>query len=115
MTWAESSDQLSYQCCKTAEFSKAFRKLDNNVQEVIENVIQDVLLRQPYESKRLVSPQLKGKRTLRKGDYRILFAICEECRKQHEERINNCRDCGRYEANSIMVFLCGSRKHIYDI
>jgi len=103
-----------FQCHKTVEFDKSFRKLDKRAQKLIDQKIQEVLFLEPYESKRLVSPQFKGKRSLRSGDFRIIFAICAECKLFHEDRINNCYDCNRYESNNVMLFLCAHRKHAYD-
>ena len=75
-----------FQCQKTVEFERAFRKLDKSAQKIVNQIIQEVLFKEPYESKRLVSPELRGKRSLRKGDYRVIFSICEECKKLHEDR-----------------------------
>ncbi|MGA2681878.1 MAG: hypothetical protein ABSF44_08775 [Candidatus Bathyarchaeia archaeon] len=110
----EIESQSRFQCHKTVEFDKTLRKLHKPVQKLIDKIIQEVLFLEPYESERLVSPKFKGKRSLRKGDYRVIFAICEECRKLHEDRINNCYDCNQYGSNNVMIFLCGHRKHIYD-
>jgi mRNA-degrading endonuclease RelE of RelBE toxin-antitoxin system len=106
--------QFSYRCHKTIQFSKAFRKLDKRAQKEIDKGIIEVLLLAPFESKKLVSPELRGKRSLRKGDYRIIFAMCEECRKLGEVRVNHCDNCQEHSANCIILFDCGHRKHIYD-
>ena len=103
-----------FECHTTVEFEKAFRKLDNPAQKKIDRIIQEVLFIEPYKSKKLCSPQFKGKRSLRTGDFRLIIAICAECRQLHEDRINNCYDCNRYGTNNVMIFLCGHRKHIYD-
>jgi mRNA-degrading endonuclease RelE of RelBE toxin-antitoxin system len=110
----EQEQASRFQCLKTVEFERAFRKLDKPAQKQVDQIIQEVLFTEPYESKKLVSPELKGKRSLRKGDYRVIFSICEECKKLHEDRINNCFGCNRYETNNVMIFLCGHRNHIYD-
>jgi mRNA-degrading endonuclease RelE of RelBE toxin-antitoxin system len=110
----EVKSRLEFQCHKTHEFDKAFRKLDKLAQATINNTINQTLFSDPYESKRLVDPRLKGKRSIRAGNYRVVFAVCEECRKQHEERLNHCQNCDRNGANNIVVFTCGHRNHIYD-
>jgi mRNA-degrading endonuclease RelE of RelBE toxin-antitoxin system len=107
-------NQSTFQCHTSVEFDKAFRKLDKSAQKIIDRMIKEELSLEPYESKRLVSPELRGKRSIRKGDYRIIFAICQECKKLHEDRINNCYGCKRYGTNNVMIFLCGHRKRIYD-
>ena len=103
-----------YKLDKTDAFVKSFRKLDNNVQKMLDKTIQDALLMAPFETKRLVSPELKGKRSLRKGDYRIIFAVCGECRKLGEIHTNNCTNCKMHGTNDIIIFSCSHRKHAYD-
>ena len=103
-----------FQCHKTAEFVKAFRKLDKNAQKSIDKAIQEVLSLWPYESKRLVSPEFRGKRSFRKGDYRIVFAVCEECRAMRLVHMNACKNCDTHSISDIILFVCGHRKHIYD-
>jgi mRNA-degrading endonuclease RelE of RelBE toxin-antitoxin system len=103
-----------YKCHKTTEFGKTFRKLDKEAQRMVDKTIQDALFLQPYDSKRLVSPEFRGKRSVRKGDYRIIFAICEECRKLGDVRINRCENCDDHSLNDVILFVCGHRKHIYD-
>jgi len=103
-----------FECHTTVEFEKSFRKLDKPAQKKIDRIIQEVLFIAPYESKKLCSPQFKGKRSVRIGDFRIIIAICAECRQLHEDRFNNCCDCNRYGTNNVMIFLCGHRNHIYD-
>ena len=90
------------------------RIFDKKAQKIVDKTIQDALFFQPYESKRLVSPEFRGKRSLRKGDYRIIFAVCEECRKLGDVRINRCENCDEHALNDIILFVCGHRKHIYD-
>lgn len=103
-----------FQCQTTVEFEKAFRKLDKPAQKKINRAIQEVLFIDPYESKKLCSPQFKGKRSVRTGNFRLIFAICAECRQLHEDRLNNCYNCNRYGKNNVIIFLCGHRNHIYD-
>lgn len=110
----EVKSQLGFQCQKTNEFDKAFRKLDKLAQRTIDKTINETLFSDPYESRRLVDPRLKGKRSIRSGNYRVVFAVCEECQKQHEERLNHCPGCDRNGTHKIVVFTCGHRNHIYD-
>jgi mRNA-degrading endonuclease RelE of RelBE toxin-antitoxin system len=114
MLSTKESLQFPYKCNKTDEFEKAFRKLDTPVQKTIQKTIEEVLFRQPYASKKLISAEHKGKRSLRKGDYRILFAVCEECVKLREVDINRCKSCQSHGTNDVMIFTVGHRKKIYD-
>jgi len=88
--------------------------LDGSAQKIIDTAIQETLYYHPYETKRLVSPKYRGKRSLRKWDYRIIFAICEECRKLNEQYSNDCKDCKKHGTNDVIMFTCGHRSHIYD-
>jgi mRNA-degrading endonuclease RelE of RelBE toxin-antitoxin system len=105
---------LRYRCQQTVEFTKVFHKLDKNAQKLIDKAIQEILVLQPYESKRLVSPEFRGKRSLRTGDYRIIFAVCEECRALGEVHVNKCENCYEHRTSDVILFVCGHRKHIYD-
>jgi mRNA-degrading endonuclease RelE of RelBE toxin-antitoxin system len=111
---AKEKPPFSYNLYKTDVFVKSFRKLDRNVQKMLDSTIKNTLSAAPFETKKLVSPELKGKRSLRKGDYRIIFAVCEECTKLNEARLNRCENCSRHEPSDIVIFMCGHRKHIYD-
>ena len=104
-----------YRCFQTDEFRRSFRKLDSNVQKRIDKTIRETLFYQPYESKELVAPELKGKRSLRVGNYRVIFAICEECRKLNYVRLNGCNDCRKHGTDDIIMFACTHRKHAYEI
>ena len=106
------SASCSYNLHKTDAFVKSFRKLDHNVQKMLDKTIHDVLSVTPFESKRLLSPNLRGKRSLRSGNYRIIFSICEECRQLHDR--NNCFNCNQYGTkNNVVIFMVGHRKNIY--
>jgi mRNA-degrading endonuclease RelE of RelBE toxin-antitoxin system len=109
----ESSPYL-YNLHRTKAFVKSFCKLDSNVQKMLDRTIRDVLLVAPFETKMLGSPELKGKRSLRRGNFRVLFVICRECRKLDAVRLNNCIDCRNRGENDIMLFVCGHRKHVYE-
>lgn len=102
-----------YQCYKTDEFTRAFRKLDPHIQRMINKAIQEILFCYPYESKPL-KYELEGKRSLRIKDYRIVFAICEECRKLNQTQLNGCKDCKKHGTNDIIMFTCDHRKHAYE-
>ena len=108
------SSSINFKCHRTIEFDRSFRKLDNNIQRILDKTIQEVLFTQPYESKRLVAPENRGKRCIRKGNYRLIFGICRECREIGAVRLNNCIDCRNRGENDIMLFVCGHRKHVYD-
>lgn len=59
--------------------------------------------------------ELEGLRSYSKfrSGNRIIFAICEDCRKGGFERVNNCQDCEEIADNTIMLFAFGGHD-IYD-
>jgi addiction module RelE/StbE family toxin len=65
-----------YEIYATAHFSKAFRKLDNNVQDRIHKKIIEKLIEDPYAGRPLHG-MLEGKCRLRVGDYRVVYEIDE--------------------------------------
>lgn len=80
---------------------------------MLDNAIKDVLFHSPYNSK-ILKGNCKGKRSLRVHGYRIIFAICEECREKNHTRLNGCKDCKKHGRNDIIMFTCGPRSHIYE-
>jgi hypothetical protein len=67
----------------------------------------------PYASD-LLKISLKGKRDYRVGDYRIVFAICEECRRESWVQFNRCADCKKHGRNDFILFDVGHRGKIYE-
>lgn len=104
---------FTYRVFQTDEFYREFRKLDPQVQKMLDNAIQEILFHHPYESK-ILKGNLKGKRSLRVRNYRIVFAICEECRENNYVRLNGCKDCKKHGRNDIIMFTCGPRSEVYE-
>jgi len=50
-----------------------------------------------------------------KSNNRIIFAICEECRKGGYNRVNNCQDCEEIMDNTIMLFAFGGHDIYEDL
>jgi len=71
------------------------------------------IVRDPYKVSVFLKGDLKGKRKFRKGRVRIVFAICEECRRLGHQQINQCVDCDEIPNNAIKVFDVGLRGQIY--
>jgi len=57
----------------------------------------------------------QGKRQYRKGDLRIVFAHCEECRKLGHEEHNGCEECADNSDDTLRFFAFGHRKQIHEI
>lgn len=58
---------------------------------------------------------LEGLRSYNKleTNSRIIFAICEECRKNELQTANNCRNCKNIPEDAIMLFAFGGHD-LYD-
>ena len=57
---------------------------------------------------------LKGKRRVRIGDYRLIYAVCLDCRQKGYTKFNQCYDCKSHNDNSIVYFDVIHRPHGYD-
>jgi mRNA-degrading endonuclease RelE of RelBE toxin-antitoxin system len=88
-------------------------RLDNPIRKRIDKAIIDVLSENPYKSKRVSAQEHKGKRIHRVGDYRIIFAICEECRKLGFTVIVRCKDCKKHGSNHVILFSVSHRAIAY--
>lgn len=85
----------------TSDLSKKMKKIVND--KVLNHIKSN-----PYDSEYL-ELELEGLRSYNKlkTDNRIIFAICEECRKNGFESANGCPDCEEIEDNTIMLFAFG--------
>lgn len=70
------------------KFSKKYPELTRRAEKAIKELALD-----PYRKSKSLEGELRGKRKMRVGDCRIIFSICEECRKLGYVRINRCIDC----------------------
>ena len=81
----------------------------NNILKAIEK-----LRTNPYYN----SEQLSGKKGKRKHDlrpnYRLIFAICEECRNLNFIRNNGCSNCEENDDNTLVLFDVGPRENFYN-
>jgi len=57
---------------------------------------------------------LKGKWKMKVGDYRLLFAYCEDCRAKGYERFNQCYECKSKNNDAIIYFDVIHRSNGYD-
>jgi len=88
-------------------------KLDKIIRERIDRAILEVLSDNPYKSKRISSQKHKGKRIFRVGNYRIIFAICEECKKFRFNESIRCKGCKKHGSSDVMLFAVSHRSIIY--
>lgn len=57
----------------------------------------------------------RGKRKYRKGDLRIIFAHCGECRSLAHQQYNGCEECTNNADDTLRFFAFGHRRDIYDV
>lgn len=98
----------------TSHFDRNEKKLTKKNAELkrrIEEAIGEIC-NAPEKSK-LLKGEFEGKRSYSFGNYRIVFAICGECRRRGFVRLNRCRDCGEKPDNSIVFFDIEHRKRVY--
>jgi mRNA-degrading endonuclease RelE of RelBE toxin-antitoxin system len=103
---------LQYRPYATDRFDKSRRQLDKSVLERVEKAVREIAT-DPYASD-LLRVSLKGKRDRRVGEYRIVFAVCEECRRENWTGLNGCSDCKKHGRNDFILFDVGHRGRIYD-
>ena len=97
-------------------FKKHLEKLtkrDIALRNRIINQIEEMKI-DPFRNSIELTYELKGKRRVKVGDYRLVYAVCEECRKKGYEKFNNCYDCKSKPANSIIFFDVFHRSKGYD-
>jgi mRNA-degrading endonuclease RelE of RelBE toxin-antitoxin system len=64
----------------TKKFQNLVKEYDKPTRARIDEAIEK-LSSDPYQNTKLLKGRYYGKRTLHAGKLRIIFAICEECRK----------------------------------
>lgn len=90
-------------------FEKQMRKVGKKNKNFLQRVRKkiDDLRQDPYHNAPFAKGQWRGKRHIyiSRTD-RLLFAICEECRRENHQRFNQCLDCDVTADNVFVVFLC---------
>jgi len=85
-------------------------RIPNRIKKIINEKVETIIKHNPYKSEEL-DPPLEGLRSFRilGSEYRIIFAICEECREKNYQSKNKCPDsvCRNIPDESVMLFTCG--------
>lgn len=92
---------------------KKLTKRDNDLKKRILKKVEEMKAL-PYRKSKEYTADLKGKRKMRVGDYRLVYAVCEDCRAKEYERLNQCFGCEAMKDNSIVYFDVIHRPHGYD-
>jgi len=91
---------------------KRFKKKNSIATRKIGKAI-NILSSEPKKNSTHLKANLKGKRSHREGDLRVIFAICEECRKLNHVKYNSCAYCNSYSNNNLMFFDMDYRSRAY--
>lgn len=108
---------MPYSAYLAPDFRENLEKLtrrNSQLKRMIEEKIQE-MLNDPFRDSIPLVGRGKGKRRTRVGgNYRLIHAICRECREKGHDSINQCEDCEQKPDNSIVYFDVEHRKHAYD-
>jgi mRNA-degrading endonuclease RelE of RelBE toxin-antitoxin system len=75
----------------------------------------DQIIANPYANIDYGKGEWRGKRKDRVGGDRIIFTICEQCRKEHHQEYNNCIDCNTTPDNNLQSNEKVICSHIFDL
>jgi hypothetical protein len=67
----------------------------------------------PYSTSKRLEGSLHTKRSMREGSFRIIFIICEECRKLSHQKENGCTFCEQMSDKTVIFVETGLRGGIY--
>lgn len=92
------------------------KKKDQIFVNAIRNSTQKLLLN-PYNNDSWLKGELAGKHKKYVGGrsgYRVIFAICEECRTREDQQFNDCPWCSETGNKTVVFFNAFRRKEGYD-
>jgi len=86
---------------------KRLQPMAEAIQQGVDHILaapqnNDGPMRHPHSGRR--------KKYVGKSSYRIVFAICAECRKLGKQRENGCEFCGEAKDNNIVFFHAGVKQ-----
>jgi hypothetical protein len=99
---------MRYDLYETNRAKEGRKKLERGGAHIKESIRKayERLSQDPYSGTTFLKGLLRGKRKLKfmGKKLRIVFAICEECRRLGQKKLNNCRDCEHIPNNAVMIF-----------
>ena len=102
-----------------ARFTKQFEKIINSTKKKDITRVRavkagvDKILEHPELNDGPLKGPLAGKRKLRVGDFRIVFAMCAECRETGHIHMNDCEFCCEASDRTIVFFDAQLRRKAY--
>lgn len=90
------------------DFRKHLDKLTKRNSALKERILLKIqeMMNNPYRNSEELTGKFEGKRRIYvgKAGYRLIYSICEDCRKKHYETFNSCLDCQKRDNNSVVFF-----------
>lgn len=82
--------------------------LSDKMKRIVNDKVENHIKNKPYTSESLHGP-LEGLWSYNRlsTDNRIIFAVCEDCRKRGLTPINNCKGCQEISNDTIMLWAFG--------
>lgn len=99
---------------KDDSWERSTRGLPEHIKRIICDKVENHIAERPYDAEEL-QYEMSGLWSYNKmeTDSRIIYAICEDCRKKKWTTMNGCGDCREIPDNTIMLWIFGSHS-IYD-
>ncbi len=98
---------------ETETFREQLDEYQSGEQPRIEHKLED-LERDPYRKTIKLEAPFLGHRRFRIGDDRVVFTVCEECRKHSHQAHVKCEGCPGKPGNIVTLRFVGGRGSIYD-
>lgn len=100
---------MSYIVYTKPSFNESLDSLERSARQRVDSVIKKKLMVYPYRgagNKGHLKGKYNGLRRIWIGrsGYRIIFSICEECRRLGFDKYLNCADCSKIPKNTVMLF-----------
>lgn len=91
------SDDFEKNLKKLTRRSTVLRKrIQQKIDEMCDGIFGDTI--------DLAGNRGKGKSRVRMGNYRLIYAVCSECRENGYQMFNGCYDCEIKDDDSIIYF-----------
>lgn len=100
--------KANYVVRQTSLWESTTQGLSKRMKRIVNGKVENHIKSNPRGTEPL-HYELEGLRSYNKikSGIRIIFAICEDCRKGGFESVNNCLDCKEIADNTIMLFAFG--------
>jgi mRNA-degrading endonuclease RelE of RelBE toxin-antitoxin system len=98
----------------TKELERNLRKLGKTPVHGLLDEGTRKLQANPYHNTYHLEGPFSHYRVLKIGDYRLFFAVCQECRALGHQSLFGCSDCAEKKDNSVIQFKMRHRSIAYD-